>query len=89
MPTSPSARTPTAASPLAQAGIQAVTIANEDTAPAGPSFTSPTTKATGISLGNIGIGNVKAFWIRRTATNSAALSADGVTFSIAGDTGSL
>ena len=79
----------TAASALANASAQALTIANEDTAPGGVTFTGPTTKATGISLGNIGIGQVKAFWIKRTATNSAALSADGVTFSIAGDTGSL
>jgi hypothetical protein len=33
--------------------------------------------------------NVRAFWIRRTAANSAALSGDGVTLSITGDTGSL
>jgi len=79
----------TAASALANASAQALQVADENTAPSGPTFTSPTTKATGISLGNIGIGQVKAFWIRRTATNSAALSADGVTFSIAGDTGSL
>jgi hypothetical protein len=79
----------TAASPIGQAGVQALTVANEDTAPAALSFTSPVTKATGIVLGNIGIANCKAFWIKRTATNSIALSADGVTFSIAGDTGSL
>jgi hypothetical protein len=32
---------------------------------------------------------VKAFWLRRTATNSAALSNDGVTVGVTGDTGSL
>lgn len=79
----------TASSAVGSASAQAVTIANEDTAPAGITFTSPTTKATGVSLGNIGTASVKAFWVRRTATNSAALSADGVTLSIAGDTGSL
>ena len=79
----------TATSALGSASAQAVTIANEDTAPGGITFTSPTTKGTGISLGNIPATQVKAFWIRRTATNSVALSADGVTFSIAGDTGSL
>lgn len=80
----------TAASAVGSGSAQALTVANENTAPAGPlTFTSPTTKGAGISLGNIPVGQVKAFWIRRTATNSAALSGDGVTLSIAGDTGSL
>lgn len=79
----------TAASAIGSASAQAVQVANEDTAPGGITFTSPTTKATGISLGNIGIAQCKAFWIKRTATNSSALSADGMTLSIAGDTGSL
>jgi hypothetical protein len=79
----------TAASAIGSASAQAVQVADENSAPGGITFTSPTTKATGIVMGNIGIGQCKAFWIRRTATNSAALSADGVTFSIAGDTGSL
>jgi hypothetical protein len=79
----------TVASAIGSASAQALTVANEDTAPGGVTFTSPTTKATGIVMGNIGTGQCRAFWIRRTATNSAALSADGVTLSIAGDTGSL
>jgi hypothetical protein len=32
---------------------------------------------------------VRAIWIRRTAGNNAALSADGVTLAVTGDTGSL
>jgi hypothetical protein len=79
----------TAASAIGSASAQAVTVANEDTAPGGITFTSPTTKGTGISLGNIPTSQCKAFWVRRTATNSSALSADGMTLSIAGDTGSL
>jgi len=79
----------TAASALGNASAQALTIASETTAPAGVTFSSPTTAGTGVSLGNIPVGNVKAFWIRRTATNSAALSADGVTLTVTGDTGSL
>jgi hypothetical protein len=43
----------------------------------------------GVALGNIPAGQCKAFWIRRTAANSAALSNDGVTIAVAGDTGSL
>jgi hypothetical protein len=79
----------TAASALASASAQALTIANETTAPSGVSFSSPTTVGTGVSLGSIPSGQVKAFWIRRTASNSAALSNDGVTIAVAGDTGSL
>jgi hypothetical protein len=80
----------TAASALASGSTQAATIANETTAPSGVSaFSSPTTAGTGLSLGSIPAGNVKAFWIRRTAANSAALSADGVTIAVTGDTGSL
>lgn len=69
------------------AGAQAAQIANEDTAPTGVgSFSSPTTKGTGLALGNIAPGQVRIVWVRRTTANSAALDADGVTFNIAGDT---
>ena len=79
----------TAASALGSASAQALTIANETTAPAGVSFSSPTTAGTGVSLGSIPSGQVKAFWVRRTAANTAALSGDGVTLAVTGDTGSL
>lgn len=79
----------TATSALGAATAQALTVANETTAPAGVSFSSPTTVGAGVSLGTIPAGSVKAFWIRRTAANSAALSADGVTIAVTGDTGSL
>lgn len=79
----------TAASAVGAATQQALIIADENTAPAGVSFSSPTTVGAGVALGNIGIGQVKAFWIRRTAANSSALSNDGVTIAVTGDTGSL
>lgn len=79
-----------AASALGATAAQAAEIANETTAPAGVSaFSSPTTAATGISLGSIPAGSVRAFWVRRTAANNAALSSDGVTLQVSGDTGSL
>lgn len=68
------------------ASTMAKTVANEDTAPASQTFTSPTSKATGLSIGNLGPGQVRAIWIRRTATNSAALDNDGVTLRVEGDT---
>lgn len=77
----------TAVSAVGSGSAQALTVANENTAPAGVSFSSPTSKATGIALGaNIAAGSVKAFWVRRTAANTAALDNDGVTFRIEGDT---
>ena len=66
---------------------QAAEVANETTAPSGVSaFSTPTTSGTGLSLGSIGPGQVKAVWVRRTATNSSALNNDGVTVAINGDT---
>ena len=71
------------------AGNTMETIPNEGTAPVGPVFSSPTSKAAGISLGNIPPLSYRGIWIRRTAQNSGALSGDGVTISCEGDTGSL
>lgn len=68
------------------ASAQAKTIANEDTAPASQTFTAPTTKGTGLAIGNIPAGSVQAIWIRRTAANTAAVNADGCTIRCEGDT---
>jgi hypothetical protein len=65
---------------------QAKTIASETTAPATQSFSAPTTKGAGISLGNIPPGSVAAIWVRRTAANSAALDVDGAVIRCEGDT---
>lgn len=82
----------TAATAVGASGAQALTGTTE-TAPGagitGLTYSSPTTVGAGVALGNIPAGQVKAFWIRRTAANSAALSNDGVTITVAGDTGSL
>lgn len=81
---------PTAASPVGAAGAQAVQIANKTTAPAGVAFTleaSVDTLGEALALGNIPAGNVKAVWIRRTLANTAAVSADGLTLTVQGDTG--
>ena len=77
-----------AASAKGAAGAQADEIADENTAPGAGvgSFSSPTTKGTGLALGSIAAGQVKAFWVKRTAGNIAALDLDGFLFSVAGDT---
>lgn len=75
----------TAVSNVGSSSAQAVTIANEDTAPAGVSFTTPNS-ASPLTIGDIGPGQVKAFWIKRHANNTAAFAGDGITVGIAGDT---
>jgi hypothetical protein len=76
------------ASAVGSASAQAAEIANETTAPTGVgAFSSPTTKAGGLTLGDIGPGQVKAFWVRRTAANTVAVNNDGATIRFEGDTG--
>jgi len=65
---------------------QADEVANEDAAPSGESFSSPSSKGAGLALGSIPAGSVKAVWVRRSATNSAALDSDDVTLTYEGDT---
>lgn len=76
----------TASLAIGSASVQAVTVASSTTAPAGVSFTSPTTAATGLSLGSIAPGFCKAYWVRRTLANTSAKDNDGVTIGYSGDT---
>lgn len=76
----------TAASAIGSSSAQALEVADELTAPTGPSFTGPTSKGTGLALGDIAAGYCKAIWIKRTAANSAALDLDGVVLRVEGDT---
>ena len=79
-----------AASAIGAATAQAAAIVNETTAPAGVSaFSAPTTLATGLVLGAIPVGFCRAFWMKRTAANTVAVQADGVTVAVGGDTGAL
>jgi hypothetical protein len=83
----------TAASAKGSASAQMLQIANETTAPAGVTWFTFTTYAAalagGLATTNIGIAQVKGIWFKRTAANTAALSNDGFTLGITGDTGSL
>lgn len=76
----------TAASAIGASAAQAKEVADENTAPASQTFSSPTTKATGLALSDIPAGQCKAIWVRRTAANSAALDLDGVVIRCEGDT---
>lgn len=76
----------TAASAVGSATAQAKEVVDESTAPTSQTFSAPTTKGTGLSIGNLTAGQVRAIWVRRTAANSAALNSDGVTIRCEGDT---
>jgi hypothetical protein len=76
-----------AASAKGSASAQAALIASETSAPSGVgAFSSPITVATGLSIGDLTPGQVRAFWVRRTAANTAALDADGWTVGVGCDT---
>ena len=76
----------TAVSLKTASSAQALEVADEGTAPVGVSFSAPTTKGTGLSIGNIAALSCKAVWVRRTAANTAAVDNDGVTINVSGDT---
>lgn len=59
---------------------------NEGTAPTGVTFSTPTTKAGGLAIGNIPPGSAQVIWVRRTATASGAVNDDGATIRVSGDT---
>lgn len=76
----------TAASAIGASSAQAKEIANENTAPSSQTFSSPTSKGAGLSLGDIGPGQCRGVWIRRTAANTAAVNDDGGVLQVEGDT---
>lgn len=75
------------AAPKGQASAQFLEIADEDTPPAGVSFTAPTTEGAAIVLGGgtVPAGSVVGLWIRRIAQDSAALANDDVIIRIKWD----
>lgn len=75
----------TAASAIGAAPAQALEVANEDTAPVGVTFSSPTTLGTAVSIGNLAPGECRALWVRRTTANTSPLANDGVTLRFAGE----
>jgi hypothetical protein len=73
--------------PLGSTEAQADSIPNKDTAPAGiTSWVTPSTAATGLTLGDLPPGYVKGIWIRRHATNSSLLTEDGGVLAVTGST---
>lgn len=62
------------------------TIANENTAPTGITFTAPSTEGAGLSIGTLAAASHKAVWLRRTIGAVAGASNDTFTFAAAFDT---
>ena len=58
------------------------TIANAETAPSGVSFSTATTRQTGVALGNIPAGQHKAFWIRRVVGAATAANNHSPQFAV-------
>jgi len=56
----------------AGSGAAGADIANESTAPAGVTFSAPSTKGAGLSLGNIANGVRYAIWVKRIVDAAAA-----------------
>jgi hypothetical protein len=64
----------------------AAAVANENTAPVGVTFSAPTTKAAGLSIGTLTAGQRYAIWIRRTVTpGGTPYTGDTFTIAVEGD----
>lgn len=73
----------------AAVNADATTVADENTAPAGVTFSRPTTYAAGLVLnGSTGLvaGARKAVWIKRTVTAGVTSGTDSGTLKLEGDT---
>jgi hypothetical protein len=58
------------------------TVANENTAPTGVTFSEPADRAGSLLIGDIPPGQHKATWIRRTVTAGATAEADNFTLRV-------
>ena len=63
------------------------TVADEQTAPAGVTFSAAASKGAGIALGSIPAGQSRAIWYRRTVSaGAAAVASDTFNVRVEGDT---
>ena len=61
------------------------TIANETTAPVGPTFSAPASKGAGIAVGSLNAGDNRGFWLKYIVNAAAAAALDTMTVAIEGD----
>lgn len=66
--------------------IDIETIVNEETAPVGPSFTAPATKATGIAIGDLDQNDNRGHWVRYNVNAASSSTLDTYTIKAEGDT---
>lgn len=73
---------------LAGEGVNgtAETVANENTAPVGETFSQPADYASGLSLGNLAPGDYFPVWVKRVIPASAAAATDTYTLRVQGET---
>lgn len=64
----------------------AETVANENTAPAGETFSTPTVEGSALSMGDIPPGQHYPLWIRRDVNAGAPAANDGFTLRVKGET---
>lgn len=77
----------TAASAVGSASAQAKQVADEHTAPASQTFSTPTSKGTGLAIGDLAPGQVRGIWFRRTTpAGTGASNLDDVQWRVEGDT---
>ncbi len=63
------------------------TVANENTAPTGVTFSAPASEGAALSIGDIPAGQHKAVWIKRIVNaGAAAYNSDGATITVRCDT---
>lgn len=72
--------------PKGQAAAQAAEISDEETAPAGVTFSSPTTEGTALSIGDIVPDDCQAIWLKLVVpAGASALALDQVVITVKGD----
>jgi hypothetical protein len=62
------------------------TVADEQTAPSGVTFSQPANKGAGIALGSIPAGQHRAVWVLRIVAAAAPANNDAYTLRVEGDT---
>lgn len=61
-------------------------IANEETAPSGPSFTAPANKAAGLAITSLDQNDFRGHWVRYNVNAASSSSLDQYTIKAEGDT---
>lgn len=64
----------------------AETVANENAAPVGETFSAPSSFAGGLTIGDLAPGDSYPVWVRRTVNAAAAVASDSFTLRVQGDT---